>query len=161
MTNELASANDYGESNVASRIGSTASRLFEEVAEGLFASKKGATTAKTDAVQALDIPTESAPQEIPNEKGGPSGAGATTEKIAPAPVGRGDTRATAGSGGGGHASGFGRRHGTPSTYADEVADNMKEHPIVTGNETLLFPPLVILDTEIRKAVDKPVSRTGR
>ena len=113
MTNELANANDFSESNVESENKSTASRLLEEVG------------------------------------------------WATAPVGRGDTRATAGSGGGGHTSGFGRRHGTPSTFADDVADNMKEHPIATGIETMFFPPLVILDTEIRKLVDKPVSRTGR
>jgi len=159
MPIDLASANDRTERDVESPDTSTASKLFDEVRDLIFGSAREIT--RGAAGEAINTREESGAEDTPRDKGGPSDKPATTEPGPAAPVGRGDTRPTAGGSMTGPVSGVGRRHGSPSTFADDVADNVKEHPIATGIETLLFPPLVILDTEIRKAVDKPASRTGR
>jgi hypothetical protein len=161
MANEFASTYDSTEQCVESQEKSTASRLFEEALDLILGSKREAPVTNTDAVEAVNAPTESGVQDTTKVKAGPSDSGTTTEKKATAAVGRGDTRPSAGGGVTGPASGSGRGRGTPRTLADDVADNVKEHPVATGIETLLFPPLVILDTAIRKLVDKPVPRTSR
>jgi len=161
MANELASVNDSSEDVVQSRDTSTASTLFDEVRDMILSSMKAASSTRTDQAEAVTARSETDIQDRVKDKEGSSGKGAKIEASSPAPVGRGDTRPTAGGSASGHVSGSGHRHGTPTTFADDVADNMKEHPVATGVETLIFPPLVLLDTEIRKLTDKPVSRTGR